>query len=215
MAGGPAAAAGPVIGDHGSKNKVAGILMVCSLHSPFASHDKHAHLLSSRRTLPCVLSSCAACSNPFWLLSAFAAFGGILYGYDTGVINGLLAMNEWLCTFGQEGQSSLSVPMHTCLLRPDASCFLVDGTCTISTGRKSLVVSILSAGTFCGALLGAPMADFAGRKWGIIFSCLVFSVGVAMQTASTAMALFIVGRVIAGLGVGLVSVLVPMYQSEW
>jgi SP family sugar:H+ symporter-like MFS transporter len=35
-----------------------------------------------------------------------------------------------------------------------------------------------------------------------------------MQTASTAIPLFVVGRVIAGLGVGLVSTLVPMYQSE-
>ena len=36
-----------------------------------------------------------------------------------------------------------------------------------------------------------------------------------MQTAAVAIPLFVVGRVFAGLGVGLVSVLVPMYQSEW
>ena len=49
---------------------------------------------------------------------------------------------------------------------------------------------------------------------GLIFSCLVFSIGVAFQTAASAMPLFVVGRVVAGLGVGLVSCLVPMYQSE-
>ena len=43
---------------------------------------------------------------------------------------------------------------------------------------------------------------------------LVFCIGVAMQTAATGMALFVVGRVFAGLGVGLVSTLIPMYQSE-
>jgi SP family sugar:H+ symporter-like MFS transporter len=59
------------------------------------------------------------------------------------------------------------------------------------------------------------VADYVGRKWGIVCACLVFSVGVAMQTASTALPLFVVGRVVAGFGVGLVSVLVPMYQSEW
>lgn len=49
---------------------------------------------------------------------------------------------------------------------------------------------------------------------GLILACLVFSVGVAFQVAATALPLFVVGRVIAGLGVGLVSCLVPMYQSE-
>lgn len=102
-------------------------------------------------------------------------------------------MDDWLCTFGS----------------------VIDGKCSISTGRKSLVTSILSIGTFCGALLGAPVADYIGRKFGVITACAVFSVGVAMQTGSTAMGLFLAGRVIAGLGVGLVSTLVPMYQSEW
>ncbi len=65
-----------------------------------------------------------------------------------------------------------------------------------------------------GALLGAPAADILGRRIGIIISCLVFSLGVALQTGSSNLATFIVGRVFAGLGVGLVSTLVPMYQSE-
>jgi MFS transporter, SP family, sugar:H+ symporter len=47
-----------------------------------------------------------------------------------------------------------------------------------------------------------------------MFACLIFSIGVAFQTAATEIALFVVGRVVAGLGVGLVSCLVPMYQSE-
>jgi len=67
---------------------------------------------------------------------------------------------------------------------------------------------------YLGALLAAPFGDILGRKWGIIASCLVFSIGVALQTAATALPLFNVGRVFAGLGVGLVSTLVPMYQSE-
>ena len=94
----------------------------------------------------------------------------------------------------------------------------------ITTGQKSLIVSILSAGTFVGALLAYPMGDIlgalapladlvetAGRKYGLIASCMiVFNLGVALQTASTSIPLFVVGRVLAGLGVGLVSCLVPM-----
>ncbi|KAL0961554.1 hypothetical protein HGRIS_006493 [Hohenbuehelia grisea] len=129
------------------------------------------------------------------LMTAFAAFGGILFGYDTGVISGVKEMKDWLRTFGHVDTSA-------------ATGF------NISTSTESLVVSILSAGTFFGALLGAPTADYLGRKWGIVAACLVFSIGVAMQTAATAIPLFVVGRVFAGLGVGLVSCLIPMYQSE-
>jgi len=128
-------------------------------------------------------------------MTAFSAFGGILYGYDTGIISGIIAMDNWLQTFG-EATGDPTTPY------------------AITSSQQSLVVSILSVGTFFGSLFGAPAADFLGRKWGMIFSCLVFSVGVAMQTASTALPLFIVGRVFAGLGVGLVSTLAPMYQSE-
>jgi len=45
-------------------------------------------------------------------------------------------------------------------------------------------VSILSAGTFFGALIGAPLADMIGRRLGLMVACLVFSVGVAMQVGS-------------------------------
>jgi SP family sugar:H+ symporter-like MFS transporter len=58
------------------------------------------------------------------------------------------------------------------------------------------------------------MGDILGRKWGLVLACLVFSVGVSLQTAATGLAVFNVGRAWAGLGVGMVSTLVPMYQSE-
>jgi sugar porter (SP) family MFS transporter len=126
------------------------------------------------------------------IISAFAAFGGILFGYDTGTIGGVIAMQDWLETFATF-DSSLGW--------------------YIKTNDKSLVVSILSAGTFVGALFAFPMGDMVGRKWGIVASCCVFALGVGLQLDSH-WGTFIVGRVIAGLGVGLVSCLVPMYQSE-
>ncbi|RDB19992.1 putative glucose transporter rco-3 [Hypsizygus marmoreus] len=130
----------------------------------------------------------------FWaiVMSAFAAFGGILFGYDTGTIGGIIAMDDWLSVFGSFDET----------LGP-----------YLPTNDQSLVVSILSAGTFFGALLAFPMGDIVGRKWGIIASCAIFSLGVGLQL-DTNWATFVVGRVIAGFGVGLVSCLVPMYQSE-
>ncbi|KIJ98522.1 hypothetical protein K443DRAFT_133410 [Laccaria amethystina LaAM-08-1] len=130
----------------------------------------------------------------FWaiVMSAFAAFGGILFGYDTGTIGGVIAMSDWLETFGKYDSS---IGWY------------------LPTNESSLVVSILSAGTFFGALLSYPMGDVVGRKWGIVSACGIFVLGVGLQM-DTKWATFIVGRVIAGLGVGIVSCLVPMYQSE-
>lgn len=65
-----------------------------------------------------------------------------------------------------------------------------------------------------GALTGAPTADILGRRMGIIASCVVFSLGVGLQTGAHNLATFVVGRFFAGFGVGLVSTLIPMYQSE-
>jgi len=76
--------------------------------------------------------------------SAFSAFGGILFGYDTGVISGIKEIQPWLGIFGSQ--------------RADGSLFL-------PSNHDSLVTSILSAGTFFGALLGAPVGDYIGRKW--------------------------------------------------
>lgn len=133
-------------------------------------------------------------NSVFWsvVMSAFAAFGGILFGYDTGTISGIIAMEDWLKTFGS--------------FDPTLGHYL-------PTSSKSLAVSILSAGTFFGALLAYPMGDRLGRKWGIIGGCIIFFLGIGLQL-DTKWATFIVGRVIAGFGVGVVSCLVPMYQSE-
>ncbi|KAG5336008.1 hypothetical protein C0989_012316 [Termitomyces sp. Mn162] len=115
--------------------------------------------------------------------------------YDTGTIGGIMVMTDWLQLFGIFDTSGENLGWY------------------LPTPDQSLVVSILSAGTFFGALLAYPMGDYIGRKWGIIASCAVFSLGVGLQL-DTRWATFIVGRVIAGLGVGLVSCLIPMYQSE-
>lgn len=60
----------------------------------------------------------------------------MLYGYDTGTIGGLQATKDWLRTFGHPDSTTAS-------------------GYAITTSQASLVVSILSVGTFFGALLGA------------------------------------------------------------
>jgi len=71
--------------------------------------------------------------------------------------------------------------------------------------QQSLLTGILSCGTFFGAIVAGDIADRIGRRWTIITGCCIFSVGCICQTASTTLALMVVGRLIAGLGVGFIS----------
>ena len=103
-------------------------------------------------------------------------------------------MRAWLNTFGT----------------PDP----ITGIKVLTTSNQSLVVSILSAGTFFGALTAAPACDFLGRRIGLMVSTVVFTVGVILQTAATDIPLFVAGRFFAGYGVGMISASIPLYQSE-
>lgn len=85
----------------------------------------------------------------------------------------------------------------------------------LSSSMQSLFTSILSCGTFFGALMGGDIADFIGRRPTIIMGCAVFCVGCTLQMASTSQeALFVLGRLIAGVGVGFISAVVILYMSE-
>ncbi|PSR84219.1 hypothetical protein PHLCEN_2v5507 [Hermanssonia centrifuga] len=88
-------------------------------------------------------------------------------------------------------------------------------TCHFSNVRAGLIVSLLSIGTLVGALMGAPVADWLGRRKAMTAECVIFMIGVIVQiSASSAWTQFAVGRLISGLGVGALSAAVPMYQAE-
>jgi SP family sugar:H+ symporter-like MFS transporter len=66
-----------------------------------------------------------------------------------------------------------------------------------------------------GALIAAPISDKFGRKYSIVFWNIIFCIGVIVQITTTSIWYQIsLGRWVAGLGVGGLSVLTPMYQSE-
>ena len=137
-----------------------------------------------------------------YLMCAFAAFGGIFFGYDSGYINGVLAMNYVINQY-----TDIPIP------GADAS-DAVKKAFVIPASTQSLVVSILSCGTFFGALIAGDLADFFGRRTTIITGCVVFIVGVILQTASSGVPLMVPGRLIAGFGVGFVSAIIILYMSE-
>jgi sugar porter (SP) family MFS transporter len=137
----------------------------------------------------------AGSSAPAIMVGLFVATGGLLFGYDTGAINGILAMDRFKDDF--------------------STGFLdKDGNPGMSPKQVSLIVAMLSAGTAVGALLAAPLGDRWGRRLSLIFAIGIFCVGAIFQVSAANVAILVVGRTVAGIGVGIVSVLVPLYQSE-
>lgn len=128
-----------------------------------------------------------------YLLCAFAAFGGIFFGYDSGYINGVNG----------------SAIFYKAVEGPDAE--------KLSESNTSLITSILSCGTFIGAVMAGDIADFIGRKWTIIGGCVIYSIGVVIQMVTSpehALGPIVAGRMIAGIGVGFESAIVILYMSE-
>lgn len=76
------------------------------------------------------------------------------------------------------------------------------------------MVAILEVGAFISSLLVGRMGDILGRRRTIFYGALIFLVGGALQTFATGMPMMLMGRIIAGLGVGALSTIVPIYQSE-
>ena len=76
------------------------------------------------------------------------------------------------------------------------------------------MVAILEVGAFISSLIVGRIGDLIGRRKTILYGSMVFFVGGAFQTFATGIPMMLVGRVVAGLGVGALSTIVPVYQSE-
>lgn len=142
-----------------------------------------------------------------YLMCAFAAVAGLLFGFDSGYISSVLGMQEFRRVYGR------LVPLaNDGSAIPDTS-DLGYGY-DYATWQKSLIVSILSAGTFFGALISGALADWLGRRTTIILGCAIFCVGVIIQVAAPYVNALVVGRLVAGFGVGFVSAINILYMSE-
>ncbi|KAI2696634.1 hypothetical protein CBS147332_8986 [Penicillium roqueforti] len=120
-----------------------------------------------------------------YFTSVFVSLGVFLFGYDQGVMSGIITGWYFKDYFNQPSRA------------------------TIGT-----VVAVLEIGAFISSLLVGRIGDVIGRRRTILYGSIVFFVGGAFQTFSTGIPMMMVGRVIAGLGVGALSTIVPVYQSE-
>lgn len=127
-------------------------------------------------------------------MGILVSMGGFIFGYDTGQISGFLQMKDFLQRFGEDQGN---------------------GNYAFSNVRSGLIVGLLSIGTLAGALAVAPIADHIGRKYSMTVWSVVFIIGVIIQMASeTSWVQVAIGRLVAGAGVGALSIMVPMYTSE-
>ncbi|KAI8168454.1 MFS glucose transporter mfs1 [Colletotrichum sp. SAR 10_70] len=126
--------------------------------------------------------------NPYVFgLSAFASLGGLLFGYDQGVVSGVMTMESFAATFPR---------------------IAIDST------FKGWFVSTLLLFAWFGSLINGPLADWLGRKGSMQLAVVIFILGAAFQTAASDVPLLFAGRAIAGLAVGMLTMIVPMYISE-
>ncbi|WEW61849.1 Ribulose bisphosphate carboxylase large chain [Emydomyces testavorans] len=76
------------------------------------------------------------------------------------------------------------------------------------------MVAILEIGALISSLCVGKIGDIIGRRRTILYGSIVFFIGGAFQSFATGIPMMLVGRIIAGLGVGALSTIVPVYQSE-
>ncbi|OCF32106.1 monosaccharide transporter [Kwoniella heveanensis BCC8398] len=130
-----------------------------------------------------------------WIVvaAAFSAcMGGLLFGFDQGILSIVLTMPQFLSQF------------------PD-----IDGTVTSGAAfNKGVMTGLLELGAFLGALQAGYLADRYSRKKAIGIGAIWFIVGSVIQASSFSYAQLVAGRFIGGVGIGLLSSVAPMYISE-
>ncbi|KAF2203559.1 general substrate transporter [Delitschia confertaspora ATCC 74209] len=119
-------------------------------------------------------------------LAVFAATGSFLFGYDSGVMTDVIQSPHFLHFFNTN---------------PD-------------TPIIGAINSTFSGGAVFGALMGGLTMDRFGRRKTIQLGALFNLIGACLQSGAQNLAMILVGRILAGWAIGIMSMSVPVYQSE-
>ncbi|KAH9481570.1 High-affinity glucose transporter [Psilocybe cubensis] len=79
---------------------------------------------------------------------------------------------------------------------------------------KGAIVSTFNGGCFFGAAGAGWANDRFGRKRTIQIGCIFALWGCAMQSGASNVATLLIGRIVAGLAIGVLSMTVPLYNTE-
>ncbi|KAJ5484907.1 hypothetical protein N7539_004895 [Penicillium diatomitis] len=84
----------------------------------------------------------------------------------------------------------------------------------LSDSLNSLVNAGMPLGAVGGALLLSPANEYLGRRMAIIVSCILYTIGAALEAGAIDFGMIFAGRFILGMGVGLEGGTVPVYVAE-
>ncbi|CAG9937378.1 unnamed protein product [Clonostachys rosea f. rosea IK726] len=126
-----------------------------------------------------------------WAITATAGSGFLLFGYDQGVMSGLLTGQAFTSTFPE-----------------------IDTDNGGSASLQGTVVAIYEIGCFFGALFCLVAGERLGRRWSIMLGCIVLAIGATLQATAFSIPHMIVGRIVAGLGNGMNTSTIPVWHSE-
>ncbi|KAM3164711.1 Hexose transporter HXT11 [Lachancea thermotolerans] len=128
------------------------------------------------------------------ILCLMIAFGGFIFGWDTGTISGFVNLSDFVRRFGSRNSK---------------------GVYYLSKVRMGLIISIFNIGCAIGGIVLSKIGDVYGRRIGLISVTIVYVIGIIIQISSTdKWYQYFIGRIISGLGVGGIAVLSPMLLSE-
>jgi sugar porter (SP) family MFS transporter len=129
-----------------------------------------------------------------YLSAAIASFASCMIGYDSAFIGTTLALPSFVAEF----KFKKMTPSHLALV-------------------KSNIVSVYQAGAFFGAFFAYASNYYFGRKKSLYAFASIFLLGAGIMLAASAergLGPIYGGRVLAGIGVGGASMIVPIYISE-
>ncbi|XP_041026032.1 probable polyol transporter 4 isoform X3 [Juglans microcarpa x Juglans regia] len=99
-------------------------------------------------------------------------------------------------------------------LSPSIPCSLDTEDLKITEVQEEVLVGILSIISLLGSLAGGKASDAIGRKWTIAFAAIVFQTGAAVMALAPNFRVLIVGRILAGVGIGFGVMIAPVYIAE-
>ncbi|XP_006350047.1 probable polyol transporter 4 [Solanum tuberosum] len=84
----------------------------------------------------------------------------------------------------------------------------------ITEVQQEVLVGVLSIISLIGSLAGGRTSDAIGRKWTMGFAAVIFQIGAAVMTIAPSFEILMVGRILAGVGIGFGVMIAPVYIAE-